>query len=103
MASLDREQRRQYGRLGGLTTFSLGKTNTGPAFQARWAGYLARVDEQAASAGQAPLEDLERTRRAQALMRADMIRLSRAAVAARAAKRQARIDAARRTAAELMR
>jgi hypothetical protein len=86
LSSHDPEERRRIARLGGLTAAASGALNTSAAYAGRWAKYLARVDNMA----DAPLSEAERQRRAEALMRADMIRLSRRAVEKRRQLREAR-------------
>jgi phytoene dehydrogenase-like protein len=102
MAARDAAERRLIARMGGYATAARG-ANAGPAYAARWGRYLARADElhAAQAAGNPdwrPLDDAERHRRAKALERLDMARLSRRAAEARARKRQAREAVARQAA-----
>jgi hypothetical protein len=65
------------------------KAMTLPPLNARAAKRLATVDEQARAAGQYPLPEPERQRRAQALLNAEMAQ-RRAAKATKAARRTAK-------------
>lgn len=81
MSQPTKAQRRVWGRIGGLTTYGLGKTNTAPARAAMWSKWEREADPEGV------LDPEERQRRAKALQRAFMTRVAMKGVEARRRKR----------------